>query len=143
MFWCGQDAFHELRTKQQLGYVVACGVRSVGLARGLSVHVQSAVCPPEEIEAKVSHTLSNISLVPDASERHLGVDVSLRATVHLARAHEPPWQVEAWLADFRERRLAPLVGEYNAEAPALIAEFADTREAVAANLEAIAHASLR
>ena len=51
--------------------------------------------------------------------------------------------MEAWLADFRERRLAPLVGEYNAEAPALIAEFADTREAVAANLEAIAHASWR
>ena len=48
------------------------------------------------------------------------------------------------MADFRERRLAPLVvGEYNAEAPALIAEFADTREAVAANLEAIAHASWR
>ncbi len=56
---------------------------------------------------------------------------------------DPSRQVEAWLADFRERRLAPLVGEHNAEAPALIAEFADTRDAVAANLEASAHAPWR
>ena len=46
-----------LRTQRQLGYVVACGVRAVGLCKGLSVHVQSAVMGPEAIEAEVEDWL--------------------------------------------------------------------------------------
>ena len=37
-----RDAFHELRTVRQLGYVVACGFRSISRSRGLSVHVQAS-----------------------------------------------------------------------------------------------------
>ena len=47
----------ELRTVRQLGYVVACGARSVSRSRGLSVHVQSAVMAPPQLEAQVEEWL--------------------------------------------------------------------------------------
>ena len=52
-----KDAFHELRTVRQLGYVVQCGVRGIARARGLSVHIQSAVRTPPQLEAEIEEWL--------------------------------------------------------------------------------------
>jgi len=54
-----KDAFHFLRTVRQLGYVVSCGVRSVGDARGLSVLVQSAVASPTSLEIQMEEWLAD------------------------------------------------------------------------------------
>ena len=48
-----KDAFHVLRTERQLGYVVQCGVRSIGRSAGLSVHIQSAVMGPRDLEREI------------------------------------------------------------------------------------------
>ena len=52
-----KDAFHELRTVRQLGYVVQCGVRGIARARGLSVHIQSAVRTPPQLETEIEEWL--------------------------------------------------------------------------------------
>lgn len=44
-----KPAFHELRTVQQLGYIVFEGVRSLDCVRGLYVIVQSPVVGPDEL----------------------------------------------------------------------------------------------
>lgn len=53
-----KDAFGRLRTDKQLGYVVQCGVRSVGRARGLSVLIQSAVMAPADLDAEIEGWLA-------------------------------------------------------------------------------------
>ena len=53
-----KDAFNVLRTQRQLGYVVQCGVRSIGRSRGISVLIQSAVKPPVDLDAEIESWLS-------------------------------------------------------------------------------------
>ena len=53
-----KDAFSFLRTERQLGYVVSCGVRSIARSRGLSVQIQSAVMPPDQLEIEIETWLS-------------------------------------------------------------------------------------
>lgn len=54
-----KDAFLVLRTQQQLGYVVQCGVRSVGRARGLSVLIQSSVMAPAGLESAIEEWIAS------------------------------------------------------------------------------------
>ena len=42
-----------LRTERQLGYVVQCGIRSIGKSQGLSTHIQSAVMGPRDLESEI------------------------------------------------------------------------------------------
>lgn len=64
-----KPAFHELRTKQQLGYMVFSGVDSCENVRGLYFIIQSTVADPDELCRRIddfllhfrSETLANIS----------------------------------------------------------------------------------
>jgi len=57
-----QEPFYDdLRTKQQLGYIVASGVKAVEQTRTLSLIVQSNVAPAEGISAAVIKFLDGVS----------------------------------------------------------------------------------
>jgi len=45
--------YEDLRTKQQLGYIVSCGVKSIAEARSLSFVVQSSVKPADQLTAAI------------------------------------------------------------------------------------------
>jgi len=48
-----KDAFNVLRTQRQLGYVVQCGVQSIGRGRGLAVLIQSSVMAPAQLDEQI------------------------------------------------------------------------------------------
>lgn len=48
-----KPAFHELRTKQQLGYMVFSGIRRQENVVGLRIIVQSTVATPDELEERI------------------------------------------------------------------------------------------
>ena len=52
--------FDDLRTKQQLGYIVSSGVRAVDQSRTLSVIVQSNVAPAEKLTASMVAFLDSV-----------------------------------------------------------------------------------
>jgi insulysin len=52
--------YNELRTKQQLGYIVSSGVRAVGESRTLSFIVQSSVAPPSMLTVEMLAFLDSI-----------------------------------------------------------------------------------
>lgn len=51
--------YEDLRTKQQLGYIVSCGVKAVSSSRLLSFVVQSSVAPVERLNAEIFKFLNN------------------------------------------------------------------------------------
>ena len=55
--------YSELRTKQQLGYIVQCGSTEADGVRGLVFIVQSSVQPPPELEARSPHISPYLSMV--------------------------------------------------------------------------------
>ena len=55
--------YAELRTKQQLGYIVQCGSTEADGVRGLVFIVQSSVQPPPELEARSPHISPYLSMV--------------------------------------------------------------------------------
>ena len=55
--------YAELRTKQQLGYIVQCGSTEADGVRGLVFIVQSSVQPPPELEARSPHLSPYLSMV--------------------------------------------------------------------------------
>ena len=52
-----QRFYGELRTKQQLGYIVQSGVVESEGVRGIVFSVQSAVLPPQQVEERIDPTL--------------------------------------------------------------------------------------
>lgn len=52
-----KPAFHELRTKQQLGYVLWVGVDSCENVRGIYVIIQSTIADPEELDRRIEDFL--------------------------------------------------------------------------------------
>ncbi|EOD07290.1 peptidase M16 [Emiliania huxleyi CCMP1516] len=54
--------YAELRTKQQLGYIVQCGSTEADGVRGLVFIVQSSVQPPPELEARSPHISPYLSM---------------------------------------------------------------------------------
>ena len=54
--------YAELRTKQQLGYIVQCGSTEADGVRGLVFIVQSSVQPPPELEARSPHLSPYLSM---------------------------------------------------------------------------------
>ena len=90
-----------------MGYVVQCGVRSMGAARGLSVLIQSAVASPTELERLIDKWHDRLASV--------GVSHSL---VVLTR------HIEEWLAEFRATGLEALTDD----------RLADTAFALSSNL---------
>ena len=83
-----KDAFHELRTVRQLGYVVQCGVRGIARTRGLSVHIQSAVATPPQLEAEIEDWLRGFraGALAELTDASLAEYVSAVA----ANLEEPP-----------------------------------------------------
>ena len=59
--------YSELRTKQQLGYIVQCSVGEAEGVRGLSFAVQSTVLRPPELEARIDAFLSEYRRGPLAA----------------------------------------------------------------------------
>jgi len=51
--------YEDLRTKQQLGYIVSCGVKAVSSTRNLSFIVQSSVAPPAKLTAEIFKFIGN------------------------------------------------------------------------------------
>jgi insulysin len=52
--------YEELRTKQQLGYIVASGIKGVAETRTLTFIVQSSVAPSNELSVKILQFLDNV-----------------------------------------------------------------------------------
>jgi len=53
--------YNDLRTKQQLGYIVSSGVKAVDQSRTLSIIVQSNVAPAEKITEAIVKCLDSVS----------------------------------------------------------------------------------
>jgi insulysin len=52
--------FNELRTKQQLGYVVSSGLKGIGSSRTLTFIVQSSVAPAEKLGVEIVKFLDSV-----------------------------------------------------------------------------------
>ena len=83
--------YDDLRTKQQLGYIVSSGVKAVDQTRTLSVIVQSNVAPAEKI------TYSMIKFLDDIRDRLLkpltSIDIELFVKGLVDRRLEPDKQL--------------------------------------------------
>lgn len=51
--------YEDLRTKQQLGYIVSCGVKTLSESRNLSFLVQSSTTPVEKLTSEILKFISN------------------------------------------------------------------------------------
>jgi insulysin len=56
----GEPFYEELRTKQQLGYIVSSGVRAVGKAKALGFIVQSSSAKNEKLTNEIIKYLDNV-----------------------------------------------------------------------------------
>ena len=65
-----QPFYGELRTKQQLGYIVSSGIGESDGVRSLVFSVQSSVLPPPEVENRIDTFLTEyrqtLAALPDA-----------------------------------------------------------------------------
>ena len=93
--------YGELRTKQQLGYIVSCGVAESNGVRGVVFSVQSKVLPPPEVQARVTDFLkqfrADLAKMPegeiDANKESLAnrvVDVDNRLAQQASRLPYAP-----------------------------------------------------
>jgi len=55
----GEKFYEDLRTNQQLGYIVSCGVKAVSSSRLLSFVVQSSIAPVERLNAEILKFVNN------------------------------------------------------------------------------------
>ena len=56
----GEPFYEELRTKQQLGYIVSSGVRAIGKTKALGFIVQSSTAKNEKLTNEIKKYLDNI-----------------------------------------------------------------------------------
>jgi hypothetical protein len=87
--------YSELRTKQQLGYIVQCGANEISGVRGLSFLVQSKVQPPDVVEERIGAFLrlfrGTLVLLDDAQVREYTASLAAQFTdVSRPAAWNPP-----------------------------------------------------
>jgi insulysin len=85
-----QPFYDDLRTKQQLGYIVSNGVKAVGKTRTLAFIVQSSVAPVEKL---TTETLKFLDGIRDRLEKLPSVDFGTYVKGLIDRKTEPDKQL--------------------------------------------------
>ena len=87
----GEPFYEELRTKQQLGYIVSSGVRAVGKTKSLGFIVQSSTAKNEKLTSEIFKYLDTVK--PKFLEKLAQADFAVFVKSLIDRKTEPDKQL--------------------------------------------------
>jgi len=101
-----KPCFHQLRTVEQLGYMVFSGVDRVDNSQGLRILVQSTVATPIELDERIEQFLVSFeeSTLAKMTQEELAVYAKSLITLKLEKVKRLTQQTNRWWAEITDRR---------------------------------------